>query len=407
MTKSISLNFLGMAIVYFIVATVLGTLMLADIIPSTKMIKTAHTHIALLGWVSATIIGTMYQQVPTLTAADLRSKGMARASFVLYNVGVIGMFFAFLAWNSTWILLTSISVMLGILLFANNIFATLSDRKGDAGVLKFYQASTAYFVLASTLGIVMVIGCRKGMITTAHAHLALLGWVSLIIIGATAWMFPMMVMRDLQRPRLLDAVFWLFNIGTVGLFTGFVIQGLGLLTKTSGVIVALSIALFAYQMLLTTTAKSKMPHAPKSTEVKFLKAAIFYFVVASFFGVLMLFGAGGFLTGIKTLHVHIALIGFVSVTIYGGMYHVIPMLAWTRLTQKLAGGKGEVPSSFKELYSDRLATAAFILVNIGIIGFFFGVVLSIKGLAVASAISIISSGVIFAADMLKMIFKSS
>jgi cbb3-type cytochrome oxidase subunit 1 len=406
MTKKLSLNFLGMAIVYFLVAVLLGTLMLAEIVPPTKMIKTAHVHIALLGWVSATIIGTMYQQVPTLTAARLHSKGMADASFILFNVGVVGLFFAFLVWNSSWILLTSASVLLGIFLFTYNIFMTLKDRKGEAQVLKFYGASAGYFVLASILGVSMVVGCSKGMITAAHAHLALLGWVSLIIIGAVAWMFPMMVMRDLQTPKLLDAVFWLFNIGTVGLFAGFVTQGYGTVTKVFGSIVGLSIIMFAYQMLKTTTAKSKMPAAPKSTEAKFLKAVIFYFVVATAFGILMLFGKGGYITGIKTLHVHIALVGFVSVTIYGGMYHVIPMLCWTRLTEKLAGGKGDVPSSFKELYSERLATAIFVLANIGIVGFFFGFALSIKPLAIASAISITASGVIFAYDMLRMILKS-
>jgi cbb3-type cytochrome oxidase subunit 1 len=147
--------------------------------------------------------------------------------------------------------------------------------------------------------------------------------------GAMAWMFPMMVMRDLQSPKLLDVVFWLFNIGLVGLSAGFIIQGYGLITKAFASIAGISIILFAYQMLLTTTAKSKMPNAPTSTEAKFFKAAILYFAVATAFGLMILFGKAGFISGMKTLHVHIALIGFVSVTIYGGMYHVIPMLVWT------------------------------------------------------------------------------
>ncbi len=405
MTKKLSLNFLGMAIVYFLVATVLGTLMLGGVVTPTKMLKTAHTHIALLGWVSATIIGTMYQQVPTLTAADLYSKKMAAASFWLYNVGVVAMFLTFVFTPSSAPILPGVLVMLGILLFAYNILMTLGDRKGDAQVLKFYAAAAVYFVLASALGAAMLVGCKKGLIVTAHAHLALLGFVSLIIMGAMAWMFPMMVMRDLQRPKILDVVFWLFNIGTVGLFTGFVIQGYGTITKLSGLIAGLAIFHFAYQMFLTTTVKSKMPNAPASTEVKFFKAAIFYFVLATVLGILMLFGKAGYLSGMKTLHVHIALIGFVSVTIFGGFYHVIPMLAWTLITEKKKGMEG-MPSSFKELYNDKLATIIFLLVNIGIVGFFLGITLGMKSLATASAIAITASGVIFAGDMMRMILKS-
>ncbi|MBU2559738.1 cbb3-type cytochrome c oxidase subunit I [archaeon] len=406
MTKKISLNFLGMAIVYFLVAAVLGTLMLAGIVTPTKMLKTAHTHIALLGFVSATIIGTMYQQVPTLTAADLHSKKMARASFWLFNVGVVAMFLTFVFTASSAPVLSASLVMLGILLFAYNILMTLMDRKGTAQVLKFYGAAVFYFVLASIIGVSMLLGYSKGMIITAHTHLALLGFVSIIIIGAMAWMFPMMVMRDLQKPKLLDVVFWLFNIGTVGLFAGFVFQGYGMLTKVSGVIVGLSVLLFAYQMFLTTLAKSKMPAAPKSTEAKFFKAAIFYFAAATLLGVLMLFGKGGYITGMKTLHVHIALIGFVSVTIFGGFYHVIPMLVWTLITEKLKDGGARGPSSFKELYSDGLAMAIFVLVNAGVVGLFIGLALSINSLATASAIAITASGVIFAGDMLRMILKS-
>ncbi|MHC4397867.1 MAG: cbb3-type cytochrome c oxidase subunit I, partial [Planctomycetota bacterium] len=190
MTKKLSLNFLGMAIIYFLVATVLGTLMLAEVVTPTKMLKTAHTHIALLGWVSATIIGTMYQQVPTLTAADLYSKKMAAASFWLYNVGVLAMFLTFVFAKSSAPILPGALIILGVLLFAYNIFMTLNDRKGTSQVLKFYAATVVYFVLASILGLAMLLGYSKGMIITAHAHLALLGFVSLIIMGAMAWMFP-------------------------------------------------------------------------------------------------------------------------------------------------------------------------------------------------------------------------
>ncbi|MEE8402226.1 MAG: cbb3-type cytochrome c oxidase subunit I, partial [Candidatus Hydrothermarchaeaceae archaeon] len=243
-------------------------------------------------------------------------------------------------------------------------------------------------------------------IITAHAHLALLGWVSLIVMGAMSWMLPMTVMRDLENPKLLDLVFWLFNIGTVGFFAGIVAQGFGGVAKAFALIVGLSVAAFAYLMLRTAMRNVKMQMTAKSTEGKFFKAAIVYFVASCAFGILMLFGKGGIVPGVKILHVHIALIGFVSVTIFGGMYHIIPMICWTRTVEKLAGGKGTMPSSFKDLYSDRLATVIFALLNIGIVGFFFGFVMALHPLAVASAVSITAAGVIFAFDMMRVIAKS-
>lgn len=407
MSKTLTIRFLVMAMIYFIVATIVGTLMLSGVVTPTKMLKAAHAHLALLGWMSATIIGAMYQQVPTLTATSLYSKRVGDASFLLFNAGVIGQFFAFIFLGySNALTLASILLVSGILLFAYNIFMTLKDRKGSSQVIKFYSASVIYFVLAGILGLALVVSDLGGRIVFAHAHLALLGWVSLIIMGALSWMFPMVVMRDIQSPRLLDLVFWLFNIGTVGFFAGIVVQGLGVVTKIFALIVGLSVVLFAYLMLKTATKKMKMKIMAKATEGKFFKAAICYFVVAVVLGILMLFGEGGSIPGIKMLHVHIALIGFVSVTIFGGMYHIIPMLCWTRTVEKLAGTKGPMPSSFKDLYSDRLATIIFILLNVGVVGLFFGFILTLHPLAVVSAISINVAGVIFTFDMMRVVAKS-
>ncbi len=400
-----------MALGYFIVATIIGTLMLAGILSPTQMLKAAHAHLALLGWVSSTLMGVMYQQVPTLTSANLYSKRIGEASFLLFNSGVISQFLVFIFLGySTALIFTSALVLSGMSLFSFNILYTLRNKKADSPVLKFYGTSVIYFVSAGIFGLAIAIDKTLfnfgGLIIPAHTHLAVLGWVSLAIMGAMSWMFPMVLMRDLKSPRLLDSIFWFFNIGAVGFFIGLLTGGFGIVTKFSALIIGVSVILFAYLLLGTATRKVKMQFTPKSTEGKFFTAGIAYFILAVSLGMLMLFGMGGAVSGIKILHVHMALVGFVSVTIFGGMYHIIPMICWTRVVGKMAGGRGPMPSSFKDLYSDRLATIIFVLLNIGIIGFFMGFALGIRPLAIASAISINSAGVIFAFDMLRVIIKS-
>ena len=96
-------------------------------------------------------------------------------------------------------------------------------------------------------------------------------------------------------------------------------------------------------------------------------------------------------------------------TIMGGMYHLVPMLSWTMLMKKAASlGPDAIktmPKSLNELYSAKLASGIFYLMNIGIIGLAVGMYLDIPGVATAGGMIIFVVGTIFSAVMFKTIIK--
>jgi heme/copper-type cytochrome/quinol oxidase subunit 1 len=50
---------------------------------------------------------------------------------------------------------------------------------------------------------------------TAHAHLLLVGFVLLLIIGVATWMFPRPARDDARyRPELAEAVYWIMTVST-------------------------------------------------------------------------------------------------------------------------------------------------------------------------------------------------
>jgi cbb3-type cytochrome oxidase subunit 1 len=416
MSKRTSIYCMAAANVYFVAVLFMGFLMISGVL-DTRGLKTAHAHLGLLGWLSLTIMGAMYEQVPNLTAADLYSKRTAWWSFWVYNLGLVGLASGFALGGSGPLMVgSSVLLLVGIYAFAGNIFLTVKNRRAPNPIVKFYSASALYFVLAATFGGVLAMD-RMGVIdlidlfgpvmyTTAHAHLGFLGWAALIIIGAMSWMFPMVVMRDIHSQRLMEYVFWLFNLGLLGFFSGLLTGGLGTLSLMSAGAAFLAIALFAYDMLMTALKKQvKMQMTAKSTEAPFFYASVAYFVLVGLLGIAMVLRPET-VKAISPAHAHLALLGFVSLTIMGGMYHLIPMLSWTLVTKKMASrppdaSRGPLPKSLHELYSERLSKVVFWTFNLGTLALAAGMYLGSQVLGTGAGIVILASGLLFSGDMFR------
>jgi cbb3-type cytochrome oxidase subunit 1 len=73
--------------------------------------------------------------------------------------------------------------------------------------VKFFKIAVVYFVIAIILGIIM--GIRHDFsLSSVHAHLNLLGWVSMALFGTIYHLFP-----AAGSNKLATAHFWLHNLG--------------------------------------------------------------------------------------------------------------------------------------------------------------------------------------------------
>jgi hypothetical protein len=81
--------------------------------------------------------------------------------------------------------------------------------------LKFAWASLIYLLIGSTMGMVMVLTSLP--LTPSHAHVLLIGFVSMMIFGVGYHLLPVFAGTDLYSLRLAEIQFWLQNIGLIGL----------------------------------------------------------------------------------------------------------------------------------------------------------------------------------------------
>lgn len=125
-------------------------------------------------------------------------------------------------------------------------------------VTTFIRAAIIYLVIGTTMGVAMIIEPTwAAPLRTAHAHINLLGWVSMMIFGVGYHVLPRFRGKQLHSERLAMTQAVLANVGLVGLavfITLFNLNGGDMLKFTAaffGAVLALSFYLFVYNMLRT------------------------------------------------------------------------------------------------------------------------------------------------------------
>jgi len=134
----------------------------------------------------------------------------------------------------------------------------------DRFVKNFIGMSIIYLFIASIFGIVMLAHPSLLTMKFVHSHLNMLGWVSMMIFGVGYHILPRFTGKPLKSPKMGEIQFWLANIGLIGMLLFYTLGSfnpeVGMykgLTAAFGLIEAVSIFLFFYNMLATIYAKSE------------------------------------------------------------------------------------------------------------------------------------------------------
>lgn len=132
----------------------------------------------------------------------------------------------------------------------------------DRFVKNFILMSIVYLTIAAVLGVFMFGNPSLMQFKFVHSHLMLLGWVSMMIYGVGYHILPRFAGKLIKSKAMAELQFWLANIGIVGMLLFYT---LGVYNQTDsyrgatvafGVIEAVSIFLFFYNMVATLYSKA-------------------------------------------------------------------------------------------------------------------------------------------------------
>jgi heme/copper-type cytochrome/quinol oxidase subunit 1 len=88
-------------------------------------------------------------------------------------------------------------------------------------VRRYVKTSFVFLVLGLALGGWIIVGefvlgtYPPRLYITAHAHLLLVGFMLMVVMGVATWMFPRPAREDTRyRPELAEAVYWVMTLST-------------------------------------------------------------------------------------------------------------------------------------------------------------------------------------------------
>ncbi|GMR23065.1 MAG: hypothetical protein BMS9Abin37_1461 [Acidobacteriota bacterium] len=334
----------------------------------------ALTHLVTLGFLSSLMMGVLHRLSPTLLGVEASSYWVGRAQFGFYFVGVWGMIAHFWMDEPTGVSWSTFLVWVASFLQIWNFRGLFKIRGKNAWPARFMASSLVYFLLAATLGILL--GLLKGydvrapILTThyidnvfAHAHLAGVGWVAMMIFGVELKLVPTTV----GGPRFLPVRFALLNIGTLGVAFAF-------LTDVS---VAPFAVLLAFAFLWQAWGPARALVKGRAHEWELLPLTLL--LLAAVTGVALSFGwpdvADPARGRVQLAYGFLGVFGFMVLTVVTVAFKLFPMWVWKERFQK-DFGKKPVPG-MKELASDKLRLVA----NVGI---FAGVLLTAVAIVISS-----------------------
>ena len=363
-SKIVIPHFIAGAIAFFAVAVLLliSNPELLTAYYDNKLI--AITHVAVLGWASMMAFGALYQLIPVVYETSLYSEKLAKVTFVLFLISIVLLAYSFWIGSYTNLLFyTSLLMFFSLLLFIINL--QLTYRKTNKPNIQSKFINTGIYWLAATelLGTIIALNFRYNFLNQTHlhylkihAHLGLIGWFLLLILGASSILIPMFMISHNLNVKKLNYAYYFINAGLIAVSVDwlFIQTKFGVyfywLLFSIGIGFFLSFVYEAY----ATRLRRKLDVGLKYTVIA-VALLILPLLIAGF---LIINGESSqFVLRVSSFYGFSIIFGVISMLILGQTYKTLPFVVWLDKYQPYVG-KFKIPVP-RELYSEKIADYQF------------------------------------------------
>lgn len=321
------------------------------------------THLFTLGWITTSIMGALYQFLPVALGEPVRSIRAAHVTFGLHVPGLLAFVSGMLLGQGVLLLAGATAFGIALMIFFANLAATLMKATRRDLTWWALTAADLYLLVTLVLGLTLAgnlrwsyLGPTRFLALGTHLHVALGGWVLLVIVGVAHRLLPMFLLSHGAGDRPARAAVALLATGAGILTVGH--HGPPLLAHWLPTL-CLGAGLGAF--LLQARLFYRHRHRP-ALDAGMRLAAAALVLLASGLGLALVATALPGAPHIRLAYV-VAIILGISVFIAAHYYKIVPFLVWYHRFGPQAG-KQPVPR-VAELYSNRLATVAGTLLTLG------------------------------------------
>lgn len=322
----------------------------------------AITHAVVLGWLTTTIMGATYQLGPVVIGGQLLSVALGRVQLLLHASSISWFVWSLFYWNRLAMVGAATGLVLSFAIYLVN--AGTAVKRGNRWTLPraYVAVALGFLVVTAAFGATWVGTHYEGwfIVTpgklSAHAHLGLVGWIAIMLMGVSYQLVPMFSVVNHAKPRFG----WLalaLTTGSVLLFAAVIFTDPPPAVRVpAALLLGTGPLLWGADILRLFRARSrrKIDIQGRATLL-----SLAFLVLTVVLGVTAAFGTPFISDGepARPLLAYAAagIFGFVGLPLIGNTYKVLPFLIWFH-RYRTRVGHGPVPL-VDDIYSSPAAHA--------------------------------------------------
>ncbi len=390
----------------FLLAGVIGIVSIAPDLAAGNFMSirvVGVTHLFTLGWLTTTIFGALYQLLPVALGAPVRSEMAGHMSFWCHAPGV-AVFVTGIITNSEALHDAGISLIaLGIVLLVINVGLTLPRSTNSDETWWSVVGALFFLVFTLLLGVLLVTNYHTGFLLdrriatlAVHIHVALVGWVFMMVIGMSHRLLPMFLLAHGANTSWTKRAL-LFLPAGLPLFAIGMLYDLPLTAWMGVLLIELGVVSFVLQARAFAVAR-KRPRL--DVGLRFAGVALVFLIVGAVLAPVVL-GLGGVVRpGLATVYMLFTLVGGLSMYVVGMYYKVVPFLAWiARFRGRI--GREKVPT-VAELYWARVAETQLFLMTCSVLILAAGIAAGNTLIVRAGSVLLLAGVLLFVSQIIRV-----
>lgn len=365
----------------------------------------AITHIMALGWGTMIILGASHQLLPVLIEGKLDSTNLAAITFIFTAIGIPFLVIGFYTFKIGWILQTgALLINIGVLCYVINVFKSIfKSTKHD--VHAWYMAAATIWLFTTTFfGLLLVFNFSTPILPNTsvaylsiHAHLGLIGWFLLLVMGVGSRLIPMFLISKYTNDQSLWKIFILVNSSLISFLVFKILNVASYYFYISLILIFLAIILFAHHCNQAHKVRIRKG-VDEQMKISLLSVAQMVLPLITVLIVLSILPSDRY-PNIAILYGFCIFFGWITAIILGMTFKTLPFIVWNKVYHKKAfKGKTPVP---KDLFDEKVFNGMTIAYLIGFILFIIGIIflnpivlkIGAAALLVAAALYVFNTGI--------------
>ena len=283
----------------------------------------------------------------------------------------------------------------------------MAKSKSENVHATFVFTATLWLLLTTILGLFLILNFTHNILSRdslaylpLHAHLGIIGWFLLLVIGVGSRLIPLFLISKYENPKLLWWIYSLINFGLVIFLISFLYADVKSLLVLPVVLIIVAVFLFgyycynAYRQRLRRKVDEQLKISLLSVLMMLLPFAFLIIIIA-----LLMFSIEN--TTLVLAYGFCIFFGWITAIILGMTFKTLPFIQWNKVYHKKAGS-GKTPSP-ADLFSHSLFNWMTIFYLAGFVLFNVGILLSNELLLKIAAFILLISSIMYNGNVFKTI----